>query len=108
MTFIAKLNGKATGIKVGTAFAVFVNQTVIGKLRPFLFIQLRQFAEGQEVQSDLRERITTFSLPRPATRPVIAIAGGAKKAAGVLAALRGGWLTGLVTDEHCARHALEA
>ena len=65
-------------------------------------------AEGQEVQSDLRERITTFSLPRPATRPVIAIAGGAKKAAGVLAALRGGWLTGLVTDEHCARHALEA
>lgn len=65
-------------------------------------------ADGEAVPCELSERITTFPLPRPATRTVIGVAGGADKAAGVLAALRGQWLTDLVTDEHCARHALQA
>jgi DNA-binding transcriptional regulator LsrR (DeoR family) len=37
---------------------------------------------------------------------VIALSGGSEAEA-VRAALRGGWLTGLVTDEVCARHALQ-
>ena len=41
-----------------------------------------------------------------AQRPTIAFAGGMRKHQAVLAALKGGWLSGLVTDEACARAAL--
>lgn len=65
-------------------------------------------AEGREVHTALRNRTTSIPMPQPATRTMIGLAGGSGKAAGVLAALRGQWLTALVTDELCARHALEA
>lgn len=65
-------------------------------------------AEGREVQTALRERITSVPMPQPATRTMIGVAGGSEKATGVLAALRGHWLTDLVTDELCARYALDA
>ncbi|WP_308411083.1 sugar-binding domain-containing protein, partial [Burkholderia pseudomallei] len=42
----------------------------------------------------------------PPSRPTIGFAGGPRKRAAVLAALRGRWLSGLVTDETCARAAL--
>ena len=65
-------------------------------------------AEGREVRTGLRDRLTSIPMPHPANRTMIGIAGGSSKAVGVLAALRGQWLTDLVTDEQCARHALEA
>lgn len=64
--------------------------------------------DGQLIDSPLSPRITTPPLAAHPTRPVIGLAGGSKKAEAVRAALRGGWLTGLVTDEACARHALLA
>ncbi len=65
-------------------------------------------AEGGEVPSAIQPRVTSLPLPRPASRPVVGVAGGKGKAAGTLAALRGQWFTDLVTDEVCARHLLEA
>ncbi|WP_034300701.1 sugar-binding transcriptional regulator [Herbaspirillum sp. RV1423] len=64
-------------------------------------------ADGKLLRSPLAARITTPPLKSPPDRPVIAMAGGRKKAAAVRAALRGGWLTGLVTDEYCAQFALQ-
>lgn len=64
-------------------------------------------ASGKMLQSSLAARITTPPLATPPGKPVIALAGGRKKAEAVRAALRGGWLTGLVTDEYCARFALQ-
>lgn len=52
--------------------------------------------------------MTSVSLGTPPKRPTIAFAGGPKKHDAVIAALRGGWLSGLVTDEACARAALDA
>ncbi|MFL9924635.1 sugar-binding transcriptional regulator [Herbaspirillum lusitanum] len=63
-------------------------------------------AQGKLLRSSLSSRITTPPLNARPDKPVIALAGGSKKAEAVRAALRGGWLTGLVTDEVCARHAL--
>lgn len=64
-------------------------------------------AEGNMLRSPLAARITTPPLSTPPGKPVIAMAGGRKKAEAVRAALRGGWLTGLVTDEYCAQYALQ-
>jgi DNA-binding transcriptional regulator LsrR (DeoR family) len=64
-------------------------------------------SHGQLLRSPLAERITTPPLSAPPGKPVIALAGGRKKAAAIRAALRGGWLTGLVTDEYCAQFALQ-
>jgi len=64
-------------------------------------------AQGHMLQSPLAARITTPPLTTAPSKPVIAMAGGRKKALAVRAALRGGWLTGLVTDEYCAQFALQ-
>ncbi len=64
-------------------------------------------ANGQMLQSPLAARITTPPLSPAPGKPVIALAGGRNKAEAVRAALRGGWLTGLVTDEYCAQFALQ-
>ncbi|WP_293765786.1 sugar-binding transcriptional regulator [uncultured Aquitalea sp.] len=61
---------------------------------------------GELVDSPIQQRITSLPLERPPRRPVIAFAGGERKAAAILAVLRGGWLTGLVTDEASARYIL--
>ncbi|USB87904.1 sugar-binding transcriptional regulator, partial [Burkholderia cenocepacia] len=53
-------------------------------------------------------RVTSVALATPPKLPTIAFAGGPKKHDAVIAALRGGWLSGLVTDETCARAALAA
>jgi len=62
--------------------------------------------DGKMLDSPLAARITTPPLSTQPGKPVIAMAGGRKKAVAVRAALRGGWLTGLVTDEYCAHFAL--
>ena len=63
--------------------------------------------EGRMLATTLASRITTPPLAARPAHPVIAFAGGSKKAEAVRAALHGGRLTGLVTDEVCARHALQ-
>lgn len=63
--------------------------------------------DGRMLPSPLSARVTTPPLAAKPERPVIGFAGGSKKADAVRAALRGGWLSGLVTDEVCARRALE-
>ena len=50
--------------------------------------------------------MTSVPLDSPPKRPTIGFAGGPRKHGAVLAVLKGGWLSGLVTDEACARDAL--
>jgi len=42
-----------------------------------------------------------------AVKAVLRLVGGESKAAAILAVLRGQWLSGLVTDEGCARQILD-
>lgn len=65
-------------------------------------------AQGQVVASPLSERVTSPRLPKLAMRPVIAFAAGRRKVPAILAALRGGWLRGLVTDYDTAQLILQA
>jgi DNA-binding transcriptional regulator LsrR (DeoR family) len=64
-------------------------------------------ADGKRVESPTGRRVTSVTLDSPPKRPTIGFAGGKRKHAAVLAVLEGGWLSGLVTDEACARAALE-
>ena len=63
-------------------------------------------AQGKRVDSPTGRRVTSLHLDAPPKRPTIGFAGGARKRDAVIAALKGGWLSGLVTDEECARAAL--
>ena len=58
---------------------------------------------GEMVRASTQQRVTSIQLRRPPKKPVIAFAGGERKAQAVLGALRGQWINGLVTDETCAR-----
>lgn len=62
--------------------------------------------DGQRVTSELDERLTSVPLTAQTQRKVIAFAGGAEKHQAIAAALRGRWVTGLITDEESARFAL--
>jgi DNA-binding transcriptional regulator LsrR (DeoR family) len=64
-------------------------------------------AAGARVESPTGDRVTSLHLDSPPKRPTIGFAGGERKRDAVIAALKGGWLSGLVTDERCARAALE-
>ncbi|MCY0388720.1 sugar-binding transcriptional regulator [Robbsia sp. Bb-Pol-6] len=64
-------------------------------------------AEGRIVDAPCQRRLTSITLHVPPRMPTIGFAGGAAKHRAVAAVLRGGWLTGLVTDERCARAVLE-
>lgn len=63
-------------------------------------------ASGQPVKSSTHGRVTSIRLESPPRRPTIGFAGGLQKRQAVVAALHGGWLSGLVTDELTARAAL--
>ena len=65
-------------------------------------------ANGRRIDSATGRRVTSVRLDSPPKRPTIGFAGGERKRDAVIAALRGGWLSGLVTDEACARAALDA
>jgi DNA-binding transcriptional regulator LsrR (DeoR family) len=63
--------------------------------------------EGRLVDSSVQQRVTSVPLQVPPERPFIAMAGGVDKGMALAAALRGGWLTGLITDEVAARFILD-
>ena len=62
---------------------------------------------GKLVASKLTERVTSMSLATLATRPVIAFVGGQERVPAILAALRGHWISGLVTDQNTATSLLK-
>lgn len=64
--------------------------------------------DGKLIDSPVCRRVTSVPLRSPPERPFIAMAGGIDKAAALVAALRGGWLTGLITDEAAARFVLDS
>lgn len=63
---------------------------------------------GEVVDCSITRRVTSMPLERFGKHLMVGIAGGRDKAPAILAALRGGWLKGLVTDEIAARHIVEA
>ncbi|SAL72532.1 transcriptional regulator [Caballeronia peredens] len=65
-------------------------------------------AQGHRVQSKTGARVTSLKLDTPPKRPTIGFAGGERKRDALVAALKGKWLSGLVTDELCAKAALDA
>ncbi|WP_417650203.1 sugar-binding domain-containing protein, partial [Klebsiella quasipneumoniae] len=62
-------------------------------------------AEGEVVDSEINRMITSYDI-RQNHCPRIAAACGEYKRPAILAALKGGWINGLVTDEHTARWLL--
>jgi DNA-binding transcriptional regulator LsrR (DeoR family) len=65
-------------------------------------------AHGKRVTSKTGARVTSLKLDTPPKRPTIGFAGGERKREALIAALKGKWLSGLVTDELCAKAALDA
>ena len=71
-------------------------------------ICLRFFdADGERVESDVDRRVIGVT-PRaaPRGRPLVGIAGGARKYEAILGALRGGWINVLITDSTTAERLL--
>jgi len=64
-------------------------------------------AEGRVVDCDMAERSISLRLHELHGRPTIGVAGGPDKLTAVLATLRSGLLSGLVTDEATARGMLD-
>ncbi|WP_449432475.1 sugar-binding transcriptional regulator [Pseudomonas putida] len=57
---------------------------------------------GERINDGWSERVTSFPLESLAKRPIIAFACGEQKIPAILAALRGRWISGLVTDQATA------
>lgn len=64
--------------------------------------------DGRVIDCSITRRMTSLPLEILRDRPLVAVAGGRAKGTAILAALRGGWLQGLVTDEGAARAIIEA
>ena len=64
-------------------------------------------ARGELIECPITQRITSLALRRLATQTLVGLAGGRDKGPAILAALRGGWLKGLVTDEQAARYIID-
>ncbi|KOC89241.1 sugar-binding transcriptional regulator [Winslowiella iniecta] len=62
--------------------------------------------DGERVSSELDTRLTSVTLGAHTQRNIIAFCGGKEKHRAICAALKGGWISGLVTDEASARAAL--
>ncbi|QKJ87214.1 sugar-binding transcriptional regulator [Paramixta manurensis] len=64
-------------------------------------------AQGERVPSELDSRLTSVNItPQNERRNIIAFSGGKEKHRAITAALKGGWIKGLVTDEESAIAAL--
>jgi len=64
--------------------------------------------DGEVIDCSITHRVTSLPLELLRDQQLVALAGGREKAPAILAALRGGWLKGLVTDETAARFILDA
>ncbi len=64
-------------------------------------------ARGELIECSVTRRITSLALHRLAGQTLVGLAGGRDKGPAILAALRGGWLKGLVTDEQAARYIID-
>ena len=62
---------------------------------------------GTIINSTFNERLAGVRIEPPTSRLIIGISGGSSKHRPILAALRGQWINGLVTDEITARYLLE-
>ena len=65
-------------------------------------------ADGKLVSTPFDSRMMAPTLDSLSGKEVVAIAGGSQKQNAIAAALRGGWLTGLITDEVTARHLVDS
>lgn len=61
---------------------------------------------GEILQQGTNRRVASVPLEQPAQRLIIGVAGGAKKAEAILAALHGKLITGLIADEAAAQRIL--
>lgn len=64
-------------------------------------------SSGEVIDCSITRRITSLPLESFGDQLLVAMAGGREKGPAILAALRGGWLKGLITDEAAARHVVE-
>lgn len=64
--------------------------------------------EGEIIDCSITRRVTSLPLEMMGNQPLVALAGGREKGPALLAALRGGWLKGVVTEETAARYVIEA
>ena len=64
-------------------------------------------SDGDVIDCSITRRVTSLPLELLRDQQLVALAGGREKAPAILAALRGGWLKGLVTDETAARFILD-
>ncbi|WP_028865816.1 sugar-binding transcriptional regulator [Psychromonas aquimarina] len=62
--------------------------------------------QGSGVDHKINKSVTSYDVRNNKKQNVIAIASGSEKQAAILAALKGKWLNGLVTDEQTARWLL--
>ena len=62
--------------------------------------------QGLIINHPINECVTSFTQGVLLQRPVIGVAGGVRKHRAILAALRGGWLKGLITDQQTAEFLL--
>lgn len=64
-------------------------------------------AAGQLIDDDVNARVSSTSLVQPLGGPTIASANGTEKVAGIRAAMRGGLVDALITDERTAEALLD-
>jgi len=63
--------------------------------------------DGRILHSPINDRVASVPLPSRETSTVIGIAQGERKSSAILAALRGGLLNGVITDEASAEYLLD-
>jgi len=64
-------------------------------------------ADGRLIDCSTSQRVTSLPLTTLKRQAMVAVAGGRDKGPAILAALRGGWLTSLITDDQAARYIVE-
>ncbi len=62
--------------------------------------------DGELLSHPVNERVASLKIPSRETSSVIGLAKGRRKHPAILAAVRGGHINGLITDEEAARHLL--
>ncbi|QCT22799.1 sugar-binding transcriptional regulator [Jejubacter calystegiae] len=77
------------------------NRGVVGEMLGHFFNH-----DGERIYGETDQLLTSVPLESQTSRPIIGFAGGQQKYQAIRAALRGAWISGLVTDEATARWLL--